>query len=362
MTATASIPRTVADITPVWLTAALHSTGAATGTAVAVETAPVGVGVGLIGALARLTPTWVDGAGPASIVAKQPSPDEESRVVAAELGMYRKEVRFYEELADRCPVRLADCYFADFDEDSDDFVLLLEDLAGGRVVDQLGGCSRADAEVAVDCLAELHAGFWDDATLVDHDWLALLAESPLSESIADAFDDSWGPVHALFAERIPAEVAAVGDRLATRLPEITARLSEAPFTLNHGDYKLDNIFFGSTSGVALCDWQMVDCARGGRDVAYFLTQSLVPEARAAWEKPLLQRYVAGLESRSVEGYSLETAWQDYRLGVLFAFAYAVVACGWLDNTNTRATGLGDLVLDRCSAAILALGCRDLVDP
>ena len=360
MSTTPVIPQSADDITASWLTAALQSTGAATGTAASVEIAPIGVGVGLVGALVRVTPTWVDGTGPATIIAKFPSPADSSRFVAAVLGLYRKEVRFYEELADRCAVRHAQCFYADLDEETHDFVLLLEDLSGGRTVDQLDGCIRADAELAIDRLADFHAGFWNDAALVDNGWLGRLADSPFPESIAFSFEQAWAPVQALFGDHIPAEIAALGDRFPALLPEITARLSDSPFTLSHGDYRLDNFFFYDDGTMALCDWQLVDRSRGGRDLAYFLTQSFAPKVREALEQQLVQRYVARLEANGIAGYSFEMAWEDYRLGALLALAYPVIAGGGLDHANERATELTGTILDRCIAAIIHLDCVDLI--
>lgn len=361
MAAALAIPQSVEDLTPEWLTAALRSGGAVTGTVASVEVAPIGVGVGLVGSLVRLTLTWVDGTGPATLVAKLPSPAESSRFVAAVLGMYRKEVRFYQELAARCAVPIAACFYADLDEDSDDFVLLLQDLAGGRTVDQLDGCPLVHLELVVDQLADLHAAFWNDDALVDNGWLGRLGDSPFPESVALSFEQSWGPVRALFGDRIPAAIVALGDRFPALLPDITGRLSEAPFTLSHGDYRLDNMFFYDDGTMALCDWQLADRSRGARDLAYFLTQSLDPPLRAELEKPLIERYVERLESHGIEGYGLEVAWEDYRLGALLALAYPVIAGGGLDHANERATQLTGTILDRCIAAITHLDCAALVD-
>lgn len=359
MSATTTIPRLAEEITAAWLTTALQSTGAATGTAAAVDVAPIGVGVGLVGALARVTPTWVDGTGPTTIIAKFPSPAETSRFVAAALGMYRKEVSFYRELADRCNIDHAECFYADLDEETHDFVLLLGDLAGGRTVDQLDGCTRSDAELAIDRLADLHAGFWNDPTLVDNGWLGRLADSPFPESIAYAFEQAWGPVQSLFGDRLPPEIVALGDRFPALLPTVTTRLSEAPYTLSHGDYRLDNLFFGDDGALAVCDWQLVDRSRGGRDLAYFLTQNLTPTLREELEKPLIERYVARLEAHGIDGYGLEIAWEDYRLGALLAFAYPVIAGGGLDHADPRSTELAGTILSRCVAALIHLDCLDL---
>jgi hypothetical protein len=359
MPATLTIPSCAEDITAAWLTTALRSTGAATGAVAAVEINPIGVGVGLVGSLARVTPTWTDGSGPATLIAKFPSPAASSRFVAAALGMYRKEVRFYQELAERCSVPHAACHYADFDESTDDFILLLGDLAGGRTADQLEGCSQADAELVIDRLADLHACFWNDDALVDNGWLGRLSDAPFPESIGFAFEQAWGPVQELFGDCLTDETRALGDRFPALLPALTARLSEAPFTLSHGDYRLDNIFFYGADDLALCDWQLVDRSRGARDVAYFLTQSLTSERRAELERPLVARYVARLAAFGIADYGFDVAWEDYRLGTVLAFAYPVIAGGGLEHADARATELTRTILSRCVAAITDLESLDL---
>ena len=89
-----ALPASVEEITPEWLTAALLSTGSATGTVTSLESTPIGVGVGVVGALFRLTPPW-DGGGPATVIAKTPS-SPSARFVAEMLTMYRRASRFYE--------------------------------------------------------------------------------------------------------------------------------------------------------------------------------------------------------------------------------------------------------------------------
>src|SRR4029079_17182428 len=82
------------DLTPAYLTGAL---GAAV---IEVDVEPVGVGVGLIGQLYRIRPTYASGAsGPPTVIAKLPGATEESRFVAQVLNMYQKECGFYRELA-----------------------------------------------------------------------------------------------------------------------------------------------------------------------------------------------------------------------------------------------------------------------
>jgi hypothetical protein len=357
---TLPIPTSAADLDPAWLTAALASTGAATGTVISVSVEPVGVGIGLVGALARVTPTYEGGTGPATLIAKFPAPEEGNRFVALVLGMYRNEVSFYRELSPRTAMRHAECYFADHDGETDAFVLLLADLAHRRTVDQLVGCTREEIELAVDRLADFHAGFWNDESLVDNGWLRALCDQPFPDAIGMSFDQAWGPVQEIFGDELTPAVKQFGDRFTELLPSMVARLSEPPFTLSHGDYRADNFFYGDDDDLVVCDWQLVDRSRGGRDLAYVLSQSVTPELRAAVEWPLVERYAARLASHGVTDYDSPAVWEDYRIATAFALAYPVVAGGSLDLANDRGTALARGMLQRSVAAIEAIGALDVV--
>ena len=68
-----------------------------------------------------------------SIIAKFPSPSPENRAVAATYDMYGREVNFYREVNDSVSVRAPDCYHADYNPETLDFILLLEDLKDMRI-------------------------------------------------------------------------------------------------------------------------------------------------------------------------------------------------------------------------------------
>jgi hypothetical protein len=353
------IPADAVSIEPGWLTEALRSTGAADGAVTSLTVAPVGVGIGLVGSLARLTPTYEGGSGPAAIIAKSPAAEEGSRFVALVLGMYRNEVRFYDELSARCALRHAACYYADHDAETDAFVLLLEDLASCRTVDQLAGCSPTELEVAVDGLADFHAGFWNDATLVENGWLRALCDQPFPDAIAMSYDQSWGPVQEMFGDQLTPAVKDFGDRYTALLPDLVARLSAPPFTLSHGDYRADNFFFDDGE-LAVCDWQLVDRSRGARDLAYLLSQSTAPEVRANVDRGLVDRYESRLASHGVTDYGGAVLWDDYRLATAFAFVYPVVAGGGLDHADERSTTLTREMFRRSIDAIESLDALEVI--
>ena len=159
-------------------------------------------------------------------------------------------------------------------------------------------------------------------------------------------------------QRIHSRAAFVSTEL---LPDLVARLSEGPFTLSHGDYRLDNIFFGAGDvALKVCDWQLVDRSRGARDLAYFTSQSLIPELRAEIERSLVERYVERLVSHGVDDYPFDVAWHDYRLATAFGFVYPVIAGGSLDHADERATNLTGEMFRRSVRAIVELDALELI--
>jgi hypothetical protein len=348
---TMTFPTTSEALTTEWLSCALGAR--VTG----FEIEPIGVGFGLVCDLVRLH-LRVDGDGPATVIAKFPSASEANRFVALVLQMYGRETRFYRELAQDTPLSSPRCHAVEHDVEADEFVLLLEDLAGARVVDQIAGICRADAELAVDELARFHARWWNDPALES---VLRLSDSPFPEAVSAAFAGAWGPIQEICTGLVTPEVHALGDRFVDLIPGLMARLSEPPWTLSHGDYRLDNMFFSDdpTRPLVLVDWQLYDRSRGPRDLSYLLSQSMDPSLRAGCERALVERYVAGLVANGVTGYDVEQAWTDYRLATLFDFCYPVIAGGGLNLANDRAVELARTIFARFVAAFEHLDCLSL---
>lgn len=348
---TTTFPTTSAALTPEWLSSAL-------GTKVTdIEIEPIGVGVGLVCDLVRVRLSH-DGDGPETLIAKFPSAFEANRFVALVLQMYGRETRFYRELAKDTPLSSPRCHAVEHDVDADEFVLLLEDLEGARVVDQIAGIGRADAELAIDQLARLHARWWNHADLES---VLHLGDSPYPEAVSAAFASAWEPIQEICTGLVTPNVKELGDRFVDLIPGLMKRLSEPPWTLSHGDYRLDNMFFSDDPArpLVLVDWQLYDRSRGPRDLSYLLSQSMEPKLRASCERALVERYVAGLVANGVDDYDIEQAWHDYRLATLFDFVYPVIAGGSLNLANERAVELARTIFGRFVAAFEHLDCAEL---
>src|SRR5881394_3566681 len=155
-----AIPYSVADITADWLRASVRPQDAeAFSNLTSVRAERLGEGVATTAEIHRLILGYAPGAkpGPAALVAKQPSASPEAREVARGWSTYRREVLFYREIAATVALRIPKAYVAEFDPQTERFVLVMEDLATARDGDQVAGLSLEQTRLALSEIATLHA-------------------------------------------------------------------------------------------------------------------------------------------------------------------------------------------------------------
>jgi hypothetical protein len=344
------IPRTVDDLTAAWCSEALGRT------VTTVNPTPLGVGVGLVGQLFRLELDGPD--GKSTVVAKLAAPTDEGRFVATVLNMYGRETGFYTELSPRTKTRHPKCFYGAHDPETQDTVLLIEDVStSGRMLDQVAGCSVADARSAIRSLAELHACFWDDASLDDLPFVKRLCDDPYPGAVAFAYETAWAPVQEFFPDLVDDRVKRFGDGYAARIPALFATLSEPPLVLSHGDWRLDNLFITPDDDVIAVDWQLIDRSVGPRDLAYFATGSFDVSDPAEYQTAF-DDYMDDLAERGVRP-DREWAFEMYRYGTMLGFVYPVIAAGALTVEDPRHMELARVMLGRSLCALDALDAFDL---
>ena len=345
---------------PERITAALRTGGSLAADVSVVDVSSTQVGTGQMASCVRLDLTF-DGAtdAPSSVVAKIPAADQASRR-AGSAGAYETEVRFYEQLAPRVSIRTPQCFFAELGPEPGDFLLLLEDLAPAEQGDQLEGCSPAHAELAVVEAANLHAPTFGETDLRDrHAWLVrgmvgtgAKGMGAIMQSLVPAFCERYDG-------RIDADVVALGERLVPKLEAYSA--SEGPRSVIHGDYRLDNLLFGTPEGgppVAVVDWQTHLWGDPIADVSYFIGAGLVPEDRRANERSLVESYrqAMGAQGATIDA---DTCWERYRLHAISGWHMAVFAAMVVVRTDrgdemfcTMANRHGRQILDLESESLL----------
>ncbi|MEY2476262.1 MAG: hypothetical protein QOG87_1577 [Actinomycetota bacterium] len=332
------------DVTPEWLSAALG---------VPVDgftTQPVGTGQMADSVRFTLTP---GGPGPESVVLKFAAADDTSRATGLALRSYEIEVRWYQEIAPTVGIRTPHAHFAAVEPDTGWFTLVLEDMAPSVQGDQLEGCTVDRAALALDELAKLHAPRWGDPSLLELDWLhkgdqAATGTIMIVQGLFQGFRERY-------ADRLTVEQLDLAARVAEGLPHLFEQRVGQPITVTHGDYRLDNMLFGTAEGsapLAVVDWQTAATGPGLADASYFLGAGLLPDDRRKHERELIEAYHHALVAGGVEGYDWDACWTDYR-----RFAYGGLVMAIAASMLVERTARGDDMF----MAMATRHCEQMID-
>lgn len=367
------VPASTGEATPAFLTEALRGSGAidSTTSVAEVEHERIAVGVGIVGQLARLHLRYEGDAkdAPGSVVLKIPSEFPENRAIGNHFRFYEREGRFYREISEKLPVRTPHCFWNHLDVAGDEYGLLLEDLSNRISLSQIVGADPARAVQALSALAELHAAWWQSPMLDTLDWMPWLTD-PVNLAAGEQYRVSWGRFLEIMGDRLPDGAVRIGERVQAVFEELQLTgTAEAPATVCHGDFRLDNLLFtdgrDDPNGLAVLDWQIAYRGPAVSDVAYFLCQSLAVEVRREHEERLVrvwyERVAASLgEGNEIDGYPFELAWTHYRRAVLGTTVYPVASAGTMDLANERGLELGTVMAQRSFLAALDLRSEELL--
>ena len=319
-------------VTPAWLTQVMRRAGHEVTVS---DVAAKKVGTGQVGDSVRFSLTYRDDAkgAPATIVGKFPSADDESRTTGVNFGNYIREVNFYRHLAPNAGIRTAKCFHADIVEETHDFVLMMEDLAPAEQGDQMRGVSLAEAAVALDEAAKLHASHWGDERLDEFAWLSD-TKNAQSTATQELMQLLWGAFRERYADRIKPHCVEIGEAI-TRNFDFYRTGYTGPRCLVHMDYRPDNMMFASKVGgypLAVVDWQTAGFGCGMADISYFLSGALPVETRRAHERQLLADYHAKLCALGVKDYSFDDVWAGYARYSFSLFIMAFAASMIVERT------------------------------
>jgi hypothetical protein len=348
------IPSAAKSITASWLTSVLRAgvhIRRASVRSFAVQ--QIDAAHGLVGRVFRVRVRYDahEPRAPSTLIVKLPPADPELREQVFEL--YRREIRFYADLAPRVGLRTPQLYFERSDAKTGNAVLVLEDLSDLQRGDHFSGCSLERARLVVSQLARLHAS-WSRPQ-----WRRRLSWLPdLSEDIEPGADRAFlrkvcQRCVARYGEKFPARLLDLGDRFVPRAASIRAMLTASPTTLVHGDLRLDNMFFiGSRSGtrLALIDWQLARRGPGVIDAAYFIGLNLDTNARRRIELDLLKTYHSEL-TKHITGYAFDQCMRDFRIAIVFMLFRLMTAAAVLDFADSRAEAFLESWIQRCDAML-----------
>ncbi|MCV7149986.1 ecdysteroid 22-kinase family protein [Mycolicibacterium pyrenivorans] len=362
MTQVLSDPETVgAD----WVRSALRKSGVAHG-AELIDAHFIGyVGTGQAGRVARIGLTWdVPDDRPQTLMAKMPCVDPMPRAALFGSGTYLREHVFYEQVAALVEVRTPRCYYAAYDGEAQDFVLLLEDIEDAVAGDQVAGLSADQAAIAIAQAVKLHAPRWGDpsieaivtagqplTSLVD---IAALTQAVFEAALPDFLDR--------FGNQLDADVIHLIEQFAPSAGRLPLGLG-TPRTLVHNDFRADNLLFGTGPGappVTVVDFQALNVGFAAGDIAYLIGGSFADQTgSASVERDLVAEYHAQLTSAGVS-VAADTTWRDYRLGSLWGVFNSVSASLMAEKTE-RGERLLASMIQRHGRHALDLNALELLE-
>jgi aminoglycoside phosphotransferase (APT) family kinase protein len=330
------LPVEVADVTAVWLSAAL-ATPVRDVEVLAAHSGTTG--------RARLGLRYERDEGqPASVFVKLAPFDERQRRFVDAVGLGIAEARFYRDVAAAVPVRVPHVWHAAVDGAR--YVMVLEDLVASQARFPRPDDADLDEFIArlVDELARLHAAFWADPELIDGSLAFVGDGSRLAFGAGGSF---VGHAVERFAADLPPVFAELGARYVADAPAIAALWDLEPRTLAHGDAHLGNLFADGTRP-GFFDWAMVMPRAGMWDVAYALCGSVPRDVRRANETAWIARYCAGLADAGV-ALDEAQAWEQYRLFAVYAWVSATSTAGVGTRFQRADVAVGGMV--RATAAV-----------
>lgn len=388
------IPKRSENITPEWLTAALTSTGVLVGGRVTeIRRELLGEDEGFMGEINRLHLELApaEAVGPKTVITKQPIAIRAHRAQGELLGLYEREILFYRELAAELPVRTPRHYFSVMDPDPASpesrarierfvdsapawllnlslgfstwlagfsgrrYLLLLEDLAPAQIGDQVNACSLDRVAACLDALATMHASQWNSPRLDALEWAPKLNSA--GRIVRALYLRARARFEEKFQDRLTDEIRGLADWLDEGVLELADRVCESPYTLIHGDFRMDNLFFptaDSEPDIIFADWQVAAQGPGVYDVAYFLTSSLSAEVDRDTELELLRRYHHRLLACGVSDYGFDRCRLDYQRCVLWMLSREMTALISIEYADERGIEMVGLWIDRLFARLRGL--------
>lgn len=251
--------------------------------------------------------------------------------------MYREymlEARFYAEVAPRLPtIRVPHCFFAGWDDDQRQAIVVLEDLdaRGARFCRVQQPLTYAQAASQLELQATYHAQWWMSSAFDAGGELAWVeALDPLPEGVAGTYQRGQlkPDVYAHYMQ-LPRGLAVSRafhdrDRMERAMERLRVVDRSGPYCFLHVDPHLGNLYIDADGAAGLLDWQAPRKGPWVHDFAYFLISSLDMLDRREWERPLLTHYLSELGARGVKVPEFESAWHSYRQQAVYGLYYWLV--------------------------------------
>jgi aminoglycoside/choline kinase family phosphotransferase len=235
--------------------------------------------------------------------------------------MHQLEVRAYREVLPFLELPSPACYFAGFDEERQQGIVILEDLTqrGVEFCSALRPQTFKQVQRQLSALARFHAQGWESPELKEGGrWADLSnAERELREYVRRYLDypDEWqrfvqsprGASTSVHLHDLHTIIAAYD-----KLCDYSATL---PHCVLHGDTHLGNLYIQADGTPGFLD-VVPGYGPAMRDVTYHITSAIDIADRRRWDKALIQHYLSELAGHGVSAPSFDEALEQFKAFLL----------------------------------------------
>jgi hypothetical protein len=239
--------------------------------------------------------------------------------------MHESEVRAYRDLIPALGLPSPACYFADYDEQCQQGIVIIEDLVARGVTfcSALKPQTHDEAARRLEVLARFHAQTWGSRDLTDGGRWAWASD--MSERARVYFSDwleadTWRRFVA--SPRGAAASVHFHDRnwLRDALDRMAIYSHRLPHCVAHGDTHLGNLYVDPDGTPGFFDPQPHH-APGMMEVAYHLAGGLDTADRRRWEGALVKHYLDALAAHGVQPPTFDEAMEQF--GLFLTLGYCI---------------------------------------
>jgi len=235
--------------------------------------------------------------------------------------MHLREVRGYRDVFPRVPLRTPACYFADFDPERRQGIIIMEDLTARGVTFCHATQPQSFEQAArrLTALAQFHGKTWNSPELrPGGQWHDLV---DFFQVMAGFFDKYTSPEHWQRFMDMPRGVATsfrFRDREWVRRSwdTVTRFGAQLPQCVLHGDVHLGNLYLEPDGTPGFFD-TLASKGPGMLEVSYFISASIDSADRPLWEDRLIELYLEELGKTGAEAPGFDEAKRQYIVFLLY---------------------------------------------
>lgn len=274
--------------------------------------------------------------------------------------MHLREVRGYRDIYPEVPLPHPACFFADFDPQARQGIVVMEDLVAKGVEWCHATRPQSYEQVArrLDYLAGFHARTWDSAVIRPGGKWADLPE--FFAVMQGFFDDKASPANWARFMAMPRGVATstrFHDRgwMLDSWARTVGFAQTLPHCVLHGDIHLGNLYIDVDGTPGFLD-TLASRGPGMLEVSYHISAAVDVADRAQWEGALVRHYLDRLAANDVTPPSFDEAMRQYAVFLIYGhFIWMTTESKYQAETVNTANGarVSQAMLDNDTAGLVA---------